>query len=263
MNKYAKEYFSTLDKVAFFAGAYMPGQSMSTMPAPNAANGDGLGAIKNLLGKANAGAEDAFGFAGAVGKNMLTGIGNAGRALVGAETKPMDAPFTPVKEQIRGAAIGAQGKLVDNVNFLKQQGNPQESFKHNPQFKQLVTEAGPNAPIAPPSFLGSTAGENIARVENIGAKGTERAVDVAAGRRPAGPVNVEQPGKPIQLGGGAGTINPELIARFRKETGTTYNPKSVLDHYNMQQLMANKGTASVKEWKNLGSPKVQAPQLAA
>lgn len=244
MNKNLKTYFETLDKLAFYGGGGLG------MPQGAAGSPDPLG-IKNLgshpLSPTNpyvgsnvveSAKNYAYNVPGSIA-NAPAHIGNAvgkiSNKVLGTSFGSFKPPVPLAKPDFRAGSTG-----------LNTTTNPTTGVKS--VTPSTVKDNAPNR-VDPPST-----GTAPAQINKI----TGATPPVAAAPK----VNVEQkPTTPIQVGGGS--VDQAAMQRFQKETGTAYNPKSVLDHYNMTQLLANKGTVSTKEWKGLGAPKVTAPQVAA
>jgi hypothetical protein len=230
-----------------------------------------------FLGDALQGA--AYGYEGkSVGRGVAAGLGSLGGRTVGAGlgtlTAPVTGPFGTITGQLGGSMVGAYGaaKLYDKVTgtpltaadgYLGEEPIPVETPEAS-----LARAAGTAPALADARRRAAQTGYDgdISRAKEIQDFQTRRAAQSGrpedyrrAGMEPAIPAAATPsnavPKQAAPSAPSAPTAKPaqfqmptaDEMARFRKETGTPFNPKSINDKLSLDRMRAGEETFDSKQ----------------
>lgn len=163
----------------------------------------------------------------------------------GGNSRLTTTPYAPTPNNLGG--------YVKQPQPQPQQATPATAPKPaQPQMRATPPTLRPGAPVQPTTGnqYGTVAGKPLPPI-------------------PPSVTNVDGPALAAQARAMAGQnaqkpqITDHMRDRFQKATGTAYNPQSAQDRFNMQSMMEGNGTASTKQYRQLGAPAPHAGPMVA
>lgn len=191
---------------------------------------------------------------GSIGRGVAAGLGSFGGRLAGAAGGTLVAPGV-------GTAVGSVGGSVGGAAGAAKLYDMATGADDAYQNPAAVRQAEENAAMrAVPSRVDMPQGLTA----NTGGSGDAMRIDLPAPGSTAPQVTRQEPGQPGKYDvPSAATSKPkdaapakssgfqgpsaEEMARFRKQTGTPYDPKSITDKLNLERMRAGEKTLTSKQ----------------
>jgi hypothetical protein len=232
----------------------IPGTGGATAPpmlgAGRAAAGAGsmLGRAIPFVGDVLQGA--AYGYeGGSVGRGVAAGLGSlAGRVVGtagGALTAPVTGPVGPIAGGLGVSAAGAYGgaKLYDAV-FGEPEVAPLNEAQEFQKRKDMQSGDSPELRAARAQQTPAQLAERAEEARRDTRSNYPSYFEPAASR--LDPVVMKKDPAPAKPQGFQGPSSDEM-ARFRRETGTPFDPKSINDKLNLDRMRAGEETFNSKQ----------------